>query len=101
MIGQVLARGAAPLGKTRYPLRWKLCGPQGTFGRERNIFPTLGFDRRTVHSQSRRYPGSVYVAGTHIELRTSLSEDLLPLNRLKPARYQNNIGHSLQLTPTG
>jgi hypothetical protein len=42
-----------PLGKTRYELHKKLCGPQGRSGQVRKISP--GFDPRTVQTVASRY----------------------------------------------
>ena len=44
-----------PPGKTRYPLYWRLGGPQGRSGRVRKISPPPGFDPRTVQPVASRY----------------------------------------------
>ena len=49
------APAALPPGKTRYPLYWRLGGPQGRFGRVWKISPTPGFDPRTVQPVANRY----------------------------------------------
>ena len=46
--GQRYAPAALPPGKTRYPLYWRLGGPQGRSGQVRKISPPPGFDPRTV-----------------------------------------------------
>jgi hypothetical protein len=48
MGGQRLAPAALPPGKTRYPMRRRLGGPQGRSGRVRKIPPPPGFDPRTA-----------------------------------------------------
>ena len=40
--GQRHAPAALPPGKTRYPLYWRLGGPQGRSGRVRKILPPTG-----------------------------------------------------------
>jgi hypothetical protein len=42
-------------GKTRYPLYWRLDGPQCRSERVRKISPRLGFDPRNVQSVVSRY----------------------------------------------
>jgi hypothetical protein len=41
--------------KTRYPLYRRLGGPQGRFGHVRKIWPSPGFDPRTVQPVASRY----------------------------------------------
>ena len=53
--GQRHAPAALPPGKTRYPLNWRLGGPQGQSGRVRKISSPLGFDPRTVQPVASRY----------------------------------------------
>jgi len=53
--GQRHALAALPLGKTQYPLYWRLGGPQGQSGRVQKISPPLGFDPRTVQPIASRY----------------------------------------------
>ena len=56
MGGQHHAQAALPPGKMRYPLYRKLGGPQGRFGRMREISPPpQGFDPRTVQPLASRY----------------------------------------------
>ena len=43
--------------KTRYPLYWRLGGPQGRTGRAKNLAP-LGLDLRTVQPVTSRYTDS-------------------------------------------
>jgi len=42
-------------GKTRYPLRMRLGGPQGRYGLVRKITPAPGIDPRTVQPVASRY----------------------------------------------
>jgi hypothetical protein len=44
-----------PPGKSRYPFYRRKGGPQGRFGQVRKIFPTPGFDPRTVQPIASRY----------------------------------------------
>ena len=44
-----------PLGKMRYPLYWRLGGPQGRSWDVRKISPPPGFDPRTVQLVASRY----------------------------------------------
>ena len=54
--GQRHTPAALPPGKTRYPLRGRLGGPQGQSGRVRKIsLPPPEFDLWTVQSVARRY----------------------------------------------
>ena len=53
--GQQHAPAALPLGKTRYPLYRRLCGPQGRSGLVRKISPLPGFDPQTVQPVASRY----------------------------------------------
>jgi len=46
---------ALPPGKTRFPLHWRLGGPQDRSGRVRKISPPPGFDPRTVQPVASRY----------------------------------------------
>ena len=55
MGGQRHAPGALCPQKTRYPLCWKLDGPQGPSGRVRKISFPPGFDLRTVQPVASRY----------------------------------------------
>jgi hypothetical protein len=53
--GQRYAPADLPLGKTRYPLCWRLGGPQGRSGRVRKISSPPEFDPRTVQPVASRY----------------------------------------------
>jgi hypothetical protein len=54
-----------PPGKTRYPLYWRLGGPQGRSRQVRKISPPLGFDPRAVQLVASRYTNYVlYLAQT-------------------------------------
>jgi len=53
--GQRHAPAALSRGKTRYPLRRRLGGPQGRSGRVWRILPPPGFDPQTVQSVAIRY----------------------------------------------
>ena len=55
MGGQRHAPAALPPGKTRYPLCWRLGGPQGRFGQLRKISQPPGFDPQTVKPLASRY----------------------------------------------
>jgi len=60
--GQRHAPTALPPGKTRYPLYWRLGGPQGRSGRVRKISPPTGIrsPNRSARSESLyrlSYPG--------------------------------------------
>jgi len=46
-----------PGKETRYPMCSRLGGPQGQSGRVRKIFPSPGFDPRTVRLLASRYNG--------------------------------------------
>jgi len=60
--GQCHAPAALLLGKTRYPLYWRLGGPQGRPGRVQKILPQPGFDPRTVQPVASRYTDSAILA---------------------------------------
>jgi hypothetical protein len=53
--GQRHATAALPPVKTRYPLYWRLGGPQGQSGRVRKVSLSPGFDPRTVQPVASRY----------------------------------------------
>jgi hypothetical protein len=53
--GQRHAPAVLPLGKTRYPLFRRLCGPQGRTGRVRKISPPSRFDPGTLQAVASRY----------------------------------------------
>jgi hypothetical protein len=53
--GQRHAPATLSPGKTRYPLYWKLGGPQGQSGWVPKISPPPGFDPRTVQPVASRY----------------------------------------------
>ena len=53
--GQRHAPAALPPGKSRYPLYWRLGGPQGRSGRLQKISPAPGFNPRTVQPVASRY----------------------------------------------
>ena len=53
--GQRHAPAALSPVKTRYPLYWRLGGPQGRSGQVRKILPPPGFDPRTVQPVTSRY----------------------------------------------
>ena len=58
-------------GNTRYPLKRRLCGPQGRSGQVRKISPPPGFDPRTIQPVASPYtdwvtrPTMVYVRGLY------------------------------------
>jgi hypothetical protein len=54
--GQRHAPAALPPWKTRYPLYWRLGGPQSRSGRVRKISPPPGFGPRTVQPVASRGP---------------------------------------------
>ena len=53
--GQHHAPAALYPGKTRYPLYWRLGGPQDRSGQVRKISPPPGFDPRTVQPVASSY----------------------------------------------
>ena len=53
--GQCQAPAALPPGKTRYPLYWRLSGPQGRSGWARKVSLPPGFDPRTVQPVASGY----------------------------------------------
>ena len=65
MGGQRHAPAALPPGKTRYPLRRRLGGPQGRSGLVRIISPPPGFDPRTVQPLASRYTDWAIAAHHH------------------------------------
>ena len=60
---------ALPVGKTRYPLYWRLGGPQSLPGQVRKISPLPGFDPRTVQPVANRYIEYAIPAPACIKIR--------------------------------
>ena len=76
--GQRHAPAVLPQGKTRYPLYWRLGGPQGCSGRVRKISPPKGFDPRTVQPVASRYTDWAIPAHTHVVYRVQLNYQIMP-----------------------
>jgi len=75
---------ALPPEKTRYPLYWRLNGPQSRSGRVRKISATPGFDPRTLQPVASRYNDWAIAARTKYVDTYTYSLQKLKISALFP-----------------